>query len=325
MSLLPPTPASPDGAAPAPRAPGARPTGPRPRHRPFQGFVPAYTFGLRLLVGRRWRLVLIAGLGTLLGVLMGAEVGAADALPREPGAAAHELWRRLDEALLPYLIPLVALALVAGGFQREVADRTLVYHLVRPISRRTLFLARFLAGLTVAVPTALLPALATLAFSGVDLPLGVWLSLPATTALGVLSAGAVYYLLAVWLRFGTIAGLVYTFAIDLLVRNATGSMQKLSALYYVRSVHHALTDDAFAALSPQVAEEVARADTLARQVREALDRVQAGAGGLEVLPEAERIGWMAPGPAALVLLGASLVLLLLGLRVVSRKDYPLKG
>lgn len=324
MSLLAPAPAP---LPSDPREPAAGPasTGPRarPRYRPLQGFGAAFTWGVRLLLGRRRRLIAICLLGALLGILVGTE-----GIPRfganAEGLAAYALWQTFDESLLPYLIPLVALTLVAGGFQREVADRTLLYHLVRPISRRTLFLARFLAGVVVAVPVAILPLAFTLAFAGVDLPFSVWASLPVTAALGVLSAGAVYYLLAAWFRYGIIAGLIYTFAIDEVVRNATGSMQKLSALFYVRSVHHRLTDEAFAALSSAVREEVQNDQALSRKMREALDKIQSGQLGPGVIPDAERIAWMDPGTAALVLLAVTVGLLVLGLWIVSRKDYALK-
>lgn len=291
-------------------------------YRPFQGFWTAFTWGVRLLVGRRRRLITIVLVSGLLGFLIGTQgVGR-----RRLGIAsdgAFDLWRAFDESLLPFLIPLVALTLVAGGFQREIADRTLVYHLVRPISRRALFLARFLSGVVVAIPVAVIPMATALAFADVDVPGAVWASLPLTAALGVLSAGAVYYLLSAWLKYGVIAGLVYTFALDNLIRNTPGSMQKLSALYYLRSVHHGLTDAGFAQLSPRVAERVREADDLVRRLQETAESLRRGQIDPSSLP-IPRIAWMGVSEASLVLLGVTVALLVVGLLIVSRKDYALK-
>jgi hypothetical protein len=279
------------------------------RYRPLQGFLPAFTWGLRLAIGRPRRLVLVALLGGLVGFLVGTQGSNPDLV--------YALWRDLDLALLRFVVPLVALVLVAGGFQREVSDRTLVYHLVRPISRRTLFLARFLAGVLVAIPVAIVPVWTTVGFSGVSLPAATWGHIAFAVALGVLSTGAIYYLLAAWLRFGTIAGLVYTFVIDAFVQGASGSMQKLSATFYVRSVHHDLTDPVFGERSRGVAEAVAETQSIADLADQALS-------GRSVIPDAERIDWLATGDAVGILLALTGVVLLLGLVLVSRRDYSLK-
>lgn len=293
-----------------------------PPYRPFQGFLPAYTWGVRLTLGRRRRLAIVLIFGALLGFLIGTQ-GIGRRRLHLPGDGAFDLWRAFDQSLLPYLIPLVALTLVAGGFQREIADRTLVYHLVRPISRRTLFLARFLAGVTVAAPVALVPMATAVATSDVNVPLVVWASLPVTATLGVLSAGAVYFLLSAWLRWGAIAGLVYTFALDNLIRNTPGSMQRLSASYYLRSVHHGLTDQAFAGLSPTVAGRLEQDADLLREAGQFEERAASGQFDPGMMPIA-RIPWMEVPEATLTLLGASAALLAVGLWIVSRRDYALK-
>lgn len=297
----------------------ALPLAPRPHvdrpYRPLQGFVPAYTWGLKILLGRRWRLVLVALLAAFVGYLVGTHgVGQSRRFGLEPDPA-YDLWKALDVSLLRFVIPLVALALVAPGFQREVSERTLVYHLVRPISRRTLFLARYLAGVTVAVPVGLIPMGTTLACAGLDLPSTVWTSLPLTVGLGVLATGAIYFLFAAWLRFGTIAGLVYTFVVDAFIQGASGSMQRLSATYYVRSVHHDLTDVAFAERSKAVAREIAKGKDMG---------VEDLLRGASPLHEAEPIGWLPWGEAVTVLVLVAAGLLALGLVIVSRRDYALK-
>jgi ABC-type transport system involved in multi-copper enzyme maturation permease subunit len=285
-------------------------------YRPLQGFWPAFTWGLRIALGKKRRLLIVAALGTLVGYLVGTRGGEKrfGVFQRDH---VFDLWSDLDVSLLRYVVPLVALVLVAGAFQREVTDRTLVFHLVRPLSRRTLFLARFLAGVVVAIPVAIVPVASTVYFSDVHLPPKIWAGVGLAVALGVLSTGAIYYLLAAWLRFGTIAGLVYTFVIDSFVQGASGSMQKLSAMFYVRSVLHDLTDAHFAQASPQVAHAVAGKKSL-------LDKAEDAFRGDYVIPDAEPIPWLATGDALVVLGVLTAVLLALGLWIVSRRDYALK-
>jgi hypothetical protein len=285
------------------------------RQRPLQGFVPAFTWGLRVTLGRRRRLVMVALLGALVGLLVGTQGLGLDRGPLGKPDRVLDLWEALDTALLRFVIPLVALVMVAGGFQREVSERTLVFHLVRPISRRTLFVARYVAGTLLAVPMALVPVWTAMAFSGVRLPLQVWGSALAAVALGVLSTGAIYYLLAAWLRFGTIAGLVYTFVIDAFLQGASGTMQMLSATYYVRSVHHGLSDAAFGERSAAV---------LARLAEHGAPSEDELLRGRLAIPDAARIDWIPADQAALVLLALSAAVLALGLLLVSRRDYALK-
>jgi ABC-type transport system involved in multi-copper enzyme maturation permease subunit len=292
----------------APAVPTFGPRGLKP-YRPLQGFLPAFTWGLRLALGRPRRIVLVALLGGLVGYLVGA-FG-----PNDNHVFA--LWRDLDVALLRFAVPLVALVLVAGGFQREVTDRTLVFHLVRPISRRTLFLARYFAGVVVAIPVAIVPVWSAIYFSGVSLPPPAWMHVAFAVALGILSTGAIYYLLAAWLRFGTIAGLVYTFVVDAFVQGASGSMQKLSATFYVRSVHHDLTDPVFRERSPDVVRAMDRTQSLRDLTEQALR-------GRSPIPDADKIDWLATGDALVVLAVLTAALLALGLWIVSRRDYSLK-
>jgi hypothetical protein len=278
-------------------------------YRPLQGFLPAFTWGIRLALGRLRRIVLVLLVGGLVGYLVGSQGPNPD--------RAFALWRDLDVALLRFVVPLVALVLVAGGFQREVTDRTLVFHLVRPISRRTLFLARYCAGIVVAVPVAIVPVWTAIHFSGVTLPAETWLHVAFAVALGVLSTGAIYYLLAAWLRFGTIAGLVYTFVVDAFVQGASGSMQKLSATFYVRSVHHDLTDPVFRSMSPRIVSAMEESQDLGDVAARALR-------GSNPIPDADQIDWLGTGDALTVVLVLTTAVLLLGLALVSRRDYSLK-
>lgn len=279
------------------------------------GFVPAFTWGLRLALGRRTRLVLVmlvtAGVGALAGFFSThSERGVA----LETGPAAYQLWEILKEAVLPFCVPLAALTLVAGAFQREVSERTLVFHLVRPISRRTLYLARFLSASLVAIPVAMLTPLTALAVAGLPLPAEVAWSMLPTVGLGVLAMGAITALLSAWFRYGIIASLIYVFLIDSFMNEATGTMQRLSVVHHVLSLFHRFSDPAFGELSERV-----------RASREAVAPIDINPSEVVFqMLEAETIPWMEVGPACLVLVATTVLALALGGWIVAKRDYPLK-
>ncbi|MFM8981157.1 MAG: ABC transporter permease subunit, partial [Planctomycetia bacterium] len=227
--------------------------------------------------------------------------------------AAYQLWSALKDALLPSAVPLAALVLVAGCFSREVGERTLVFHLVRPIARRTLYLARFCAAVTVAIPVALVPPLVALGVAGLPLPsAAAWALVPAV-ALGVLAFGAVTCLLSAWFRRGIIAGLVYVFLVDGFMSEASGTMQRLSLVHHVLSLFHRGADAGFGALSERV-----------RASSEAAVPSLNPADLISQVLSSEQVEWMQPWSAALVLLAVTAVALGLGAGRVSASDYPLK-
>jgi hypothetical protein len=220
------------------------------------------------------------------------------------------LVRTLDDAILKYVLPLVALVLVAQGFSREVADRTLVYLLVRPVSRRTIFLARYASGLVSAGFAVVLLVGTTLGLSGVRLPPATWAAILGAALIGTAAIGAVYYTLAAMFRFGTIAGLVYTFVVEVFLSGSRGNMQTLSLMYHVRSLHHRWTDGV---LLPLV------------KGRSSLDGPAVDLGPRNpLLDAAARIEYVQPAEALLVLGVLAGAVLLVGLWYVSRKDFALK-
>ena len=204
------------------------------------GFTTAFAWGLRLTC-RLPRLLLIGGLAAGLCVLLASkEVGAGHW--DRPTDAWFDLWLLLDASLLTYVLPLIALVTIAQGFREEISRQTLVYHLVRPISRSTLFLARFLSGVVPATLLGTLALAATCVASGKPLPIHVWLSLPLTALAAALTVGAVYYVVTSLFRGGMIVALIYTFVFEPLFASQSGSMQKLSIMFHVRGVHHGITD-----------------------------------------------------------------------------------
>jgi len=232
-----------EGSPPAPRPAPVEAA----RLRPLARFGVVFTWGLRRLFKTK-KFVWTAGLAVAVAVLAGLAMSGV----KDP---AHALWEFLGTSALGVCVPLIALALAAGGFGEEVSEQTLVFHLVRPVSRTTLFVARFVAGLFPAIAASCALCLVATVLSGVGVPLTtVGLSL-ATAAVGTAVVGAIYYALAALFRRGLVAGLVYTFVIEGFFQFIPGSVQKLSLTHHVRSLFHRLCDADFAALSPRVARE----------------------------------------------------------------------
>jgi hypothetical protein len=278
------------------------------------GFGPAFTFGVRLAAGRTLRLVLVGTGAVAVGLLAGRLATRVAAGAHDPGAAVWQLWELLRKSLLPMGLPLVAVLLVAGAFQREVSQRTLVFHLVRPIARHTLFLARFASALLVALPVALVTPWLAVVASDLGLPGSVGNGVLLAAATGLWAYGAVALLLGALLRHGMIASLVYMFVLDPLFAESSGTLQRFSVLHHVLSVFHGSCDAAFSAASPQVASAVkARLEPPPMQGMD-----------LTALLQGTPLPWTETpvSVGALLLFGA--LALVLGMRLVAGRDYPLK-
>jgi len=281
-----------------------------PRHdarvRPLEGFAPVFAWGLRRgfsAVRFRWTAVLTIGLGVLLALLHG---GTRDAVFR--------LWTSLDNGMLGVGVPLVALALAGSGFAEEVADQTLVYHLARPVSRATVFLARFAAGIVPSIVTAMALVLAVMLATRASLAPAVYVKAALVAGIGAATVGAVYYALGALFRRGLIAGLVYTFVVEAIFQFMPGSVQNLSLMHHVRSLFHRWCDADFAVASPAVAKRVAAWAELAPSV----DRPQ------DVLFQRATEVWSTAGNALLVCAAVLATALALGVWAVKRTDYALK-
>ncbi len=268
------------------------------------GFLPVMLWGLRENFTLK-KLVVRVGLAVGVGLLGSLIITLAKPRRGRDPDGYHTLWELLDEQMLLLILPLIALLLVGPMFSREMRQRTLVYHLVRPVSRTTVFLSRFFAG---AIPAALLAIIAfwsLLHFSALGIDRSVWSGTAITAFMGVLVLGAVYYVLSAIFRRGLIAGLVYTFVIEVLIGNLPGTIQKLSIRYHLRSLHHGLTDDAFVEHSRRVARQV--------------ELTAQGGSGLNI-----RIPFEEPATAAITLFVITAALLAFGCYRTATRDFALK-
>ena len=289
------TPAAPDLAIHAKRRHGG----------PLAGFLPVFQWGLaeNLRLGRMVLLLGAAvGLGALASLMVSKGVG-----PYLGTDKAFRLWHMLDMRVMHILVPLIALLLVGPSYSREMRQRTLVYHLVRPVSRTTVFLARFASGVLPAALVAGALFASVLAFSAVSLPISVWLSLLVTAFFGVLVLGSVYCTLATLFRRGLIAGLLYTFMFELVVASLPGNIQKFSINFHLSGLYHGLVDTTFAERS----EDVARA-------------LETDSSGSLASLLVSQTAYDTPAMAILILLCITAGMLAIGAAQVRSRDFALK-
>jgi len=182
----------------------------------------------------------------------------------------------------------------------------MVYLLVRPVSRTTVFLGRFLAGVVPATVYATLLCLSLVLFADAGAPPIVGIALPLTALLGVLVLGSIYCTLGAIFKRGLVAGLIYTFVVEVIVGNLPGSIQQFSVRYHLRGLYHGMVDGPFGKISADIARhtsKTARSD---------------GNPLIKVVAHAE------PSTSILVLLGIAAFALLIGVLHVRRRDFALK-
>ena len=293
------------------------PTPPRTRASlPLAGFWASFRWGLRLTCSWK-RLLLVSLIACGLAYALGRfDVG--EKHWDRPTDAYFDLWDLYDTSVLKFLLPIISLVIVSRGFSAEVSERTLVYHLVRPISRTTLCLSRFLSGVVPAAFISLLTLVTLSLASGLDLPQSYWLSLPATSLVCTLAVGSVYYAFSTLLRRGMIAALIYTFVFEPLFSGQSGAMQKLSIMFHVRGVHHGLTDEGFAERSREVARALEPADMFN------FDAITNWANPSALLEIRDRIAYETPVVASVTVACITLGLLAFTCWRVAQKDFPLK-
>ncbi len=278
----------------------------------FVGFktMTAWGLGLTLRPGALLLSVLIAvALGGLSRFLV-TEGGAVKATDR----LAENLWLALDFEILWFLVPIAVLLLVGPAFSREVRNRTLVYHLVRPVSRSAIFASRFISGWLPAALIVWLLLASTSFLAPVALPVAFYLQLIAVALVAAFALGAIYYALSVVFQHGLIAGLLYTFLVEVLLASLPGNIQRMSVRFHIRSLYHGLTDENFAPHSHEIH----------KVVRKGLRPESLGSESDGNLSLFEQVPFSTPLEAFLTLCVIGAVLLTLGSWVVARRDFALK-
>jgi len=196
-------------------------------------------FSLREM-SRRRRLFSLMAINLLpVLVILGIRIW----LPEEGLSAQTQLSGLTHQIFIPYLIPIVAMAVGVSAIGEQVQDGTVVYLWSRPIRRRAIYLGRLLAAQGVA--TLLLSLSLVLCFGVmVSNGLGVidwdFIKLYAGTFLIIFLGGATYA--ALFAAMGTVfrkpvlPAILFTFGWESLVSNIPARVQELTLRFHLQNL-----------------------------------------------------------------------------------------
>ncbi|RKZ19886.1 hypothetical protein DRQ50_01230 [bacterium] len=196
-------------------------------------------FSMREMV-RRKRLVSL-GLLNLLPVL--AVLAVRIFFRDEPITAQQQLTALTYDVIVPFLLPVMGMAVGASAIGEQVEEGTIVYLWTRPIRRRAIYLGRLVAAQTVAV---LVPSLALVACfvimvsKGPDVITWAFLKLYLGTfgiiLLGASSYTALFAAFGTWVRKPVVPAILFAFGWENLVSEIPARVQELSLRFHLQNL-----------------------------------------------------------------------------------------
>jgi hypothetical protein len=149
----------------------------------------------------------------------------------------------LGDVLIPFLIPVVAMAVGASAIGEPVEDGTLVYYWTRPLRRPALYIGRMGAAQLVAaglVILSLAACFATLAFGGfgpVTWPfVKLYLAAGVVALLGTAVYTALFACLGTGLKRPLLASLIFVFGWEPLVAGIPQRIQEWTVRFHLRNL-----------------------------------------------------------------------------------------
>ena len=162
----------------------------------------------------------------------------------EAGISAHlQLSSLSHDTLLPFLVPIVAIAVGASAIGEQVEEGTLVFTWTRPIRRRAIYLGRLLAAQLVA--GVLLSASLVLCFlimlsNGLSILTWEFLRLYLVTFLiinlGTFTYTALFAAMGTWFRKPVLPAILLAFGWENLITNIPARVQELSLRFHLQNL-----------------------------------------------------------------------------------------
>lgn len=196
-------------------------------------------FSLREMARRR-RLISL-GLINLLPVLVVAVIRIW--FPDEGITAQLQLTGLTHEAIIPFLVPIVAMAVGVSAIGEQIEEGTIVYAWTRPIRRRAIYLGRLLAAQVTAA--AMLSASLVLCFlvmvtGGLSIItwdfLRLYLATFAIIALGAYAYTAVFAALGTHFKKPVFPAIIFAFGWESMVANVPARVQELSLRFHLQNL-----------------------------------------------------------------------------------------
>lgn len=150
------------------------------------------------------------------------------------------------EFITPTILPLATLILATGALGDEVEDRTMVYLVLKPITRLRIVLEKYAAVVLSTVVLLWTGLLLTWliagrsdALDGVD----VLLAAGVATLIGVLAYAAVFMTISLVIPRALLVGIIYTLLWESLFSRLIPGARILSLRHYVNSIYARILDD----------------------------------------------------------------------------------
>jgi hypothetical protein len=191
-------------------------------------------------MARRRRLVSL-GLINLLPVLVVAAIRIW--FPGE-GITAHlQLASLSHDTFIPFLIPIVAMAVGVSAIGEQVEEGTIVFTWTRPIRRRAIYLGRLVAAQVVSATLlsfSLILCFLVMVSDGLDIITWEFLKLYLQTfliiALGAFTYAALFAAMGSFFKKPVLPAILFAFGWENLVSNIPARVQELSLQFHLRNL-----------------------------------------------------------------------------------------
>ena len=148
--------------------------------------------------------------------------------------------------VLGTLLPIASLVLATSAFQDEIEDRTMVYLIIKPISRFRIVAEKYLAVIESAILALWLGMIATwVIVSRGDMPDTVEVLVAAIVAIlvGVAGYSAIFIAVSLIVPRALVVGILYTLIWESLLSRFIPGVWTLSVRHYVESIFVRLLND----------------------------------------------------------------------------------
>ncbi len=163
--------------------------------------------------------------------------------PEGSGTAQLQLSSLTFNVIIPFLIPIAAMAVGIPAIGEQVDDGTIVFTWTRPIKRRAIFLGRLLSAQVVATTVmsgSLILCFIIMISNGMDVITWDFLKLYLFTfliiALGCFVYSALFATMGTFFRKPVLPALLYTFGWEQLVSGIPARVQELSLRFHLQNL-----------------------------------------------------------------------------------------
>jgi ABC-2 type transport system permease protein len=150
------------------------------------------------------------------------------------------------DIVLGTLLPIATLILATSALRDEIDDRTMVYLVVKPITKLRIAAEKYLAVIQATVIALWFGMILTwIIVSGSDLvdSVDVLLAALITLLIGVMAYGAVFIAISLIVPRSLIVGIIYTLIWESLISRLIPGVWVMSIRHYVQSIYVRLVDD----------------------------------------------------------------------------------